>query len=300
MDIVREGAMNRSTNSTTMNDTSSRSHAVLWIFLEKWFIEKMNKSNAFGNEQLVKKRHHWKSLVTVVDLAGSERISKSGSEGLWLQEAKNINKSISALGNVINALSKGKRKSYVPYWDSKLTRLLTDCLGGNSNTTIVACVSPSNHHYDESYSTILFASWAMNVRTNTYLNENIDYKVHGSTGDVRIVNQDIVETNMQLRSEAEEMKNEINELWKQIQRSNTPIHDWSQNLNDLTPSWSVDWSWQTMHTHQQSANTLGQESSPFTKSFVSDRSWIEQTHGTATENQQLIDKFTAVISHLQK
>lgn len=92
-----------------------------------------------------------------MDLAGSERLSKTGSEGLRLEEAKNINKSISALGNCISALASGKSKSHIPFRDSKLTRLLTDSLGGNSRTSLVACVSPSLVHFDETYSTLLFA-----------------------------------------------------------------------------------------------------------------------------------------------
>jgi hypothetical protein len=67
--------------------------------------------------------------LTIVDLAGSERLSKTGSEGMRLEEAKNINKSISALGNCISALSSKKELCHVPFRDSKLTRLLTDSLG---------------------------------------------------------------------------------------------------------------------------------------------------------------------------
>lgn len=179
MYIVWMGAKNRSTNATTMNETSSRSHAVLQIFVETWYIETLEDFEK-GEIRQLRKRHHRKSLMTIVDLAGSERVSKSGSSGVRLLEAKNINKSISALGNVVSALSKGKGNKYVPYWDSKLTRLLTDSLGGNCNTTICACISPYKAHYDETYSTILFASRAMNVRTHTKLNEDVSYKVQGT------------------------------------------------------------------------------------------------------------------------
>jgi hypothetical protein len=92
------------------------------------------------------------SLLTVVDLAGSERISKSGSSGVRLDEAKKINKSISALGNCVAALSdiKGDSNSnHVPFRDSKLTRLLTDCLAGNSRTCLCANVGPSLDSYEE-------------------------------------------------------------------------------------------------------------------------------------------------------
>lgn len=111
-----------------------------------------------------------------MDLAGSERLSKTGSEGMRLKEAQNINKSIAALSNCISALAQEKPLIHVPFRDSKLTRLLTESLGGNSKTTICACISPSLIHYDESYSTLLFATRAMSVRTYVTMNEKIEYK----------------------------------------------------------------------------------------------------------------------------
>lgn len=93
-----------------------------------------------------------------------------------LQEAKNINKSIAALSNCISALASEKSIMHVPFRDSKLTRLLTESLGGNSKTTICACISPSLIHYDESFSTLLFAARAMSVRTFVTMNEKIEYK----------------------------------------------------------------------------------------------------------------------------
>jgi S-methylmethionine-dependent homocysteine/selenocysteine methylase len=110
----------------------------------------------------------------VVDLAGSERLSKTGSEGVRLKEAQNINKSIAALSNCISVLASDKPLSHVPFRDSKLTRLLTDSLGGNSKTTICACIGPSLDNYEESYSTLLFATRAMSVRTYVRLNERIE------------------------------------------------------------------------------------------------------------------------------
>lgn len=125
----------------------------------------------------MKKRHYRKALLTIVDLAGSERLSKTGSEGMRLQEAKNINKSIAALSNCISALASEKSLSHVPFRDSKLTRLLTESLGGNCKTSICACISPSLLHYEESYSTLLFAHRAMAVRTYVTMNEKIEYKI---------------------------------------------------------------------------------------------------------------------------
>ena len=129
---------------------------------------------------LVKKKFSRKALLTVVDLAGSERLSKTGSEGMRLEEAKTINKSIAALSNCIQMLAQQKitktNTNYVPFRDSKLTRLLSESLGGNCKTTICACISPSMLHYDESYSTLLFAIKAMSVRTRVVMNERVEVK----------------------------------------------------------------------------------------------------------------------------
>ena len=109
-------------------------------------------------------------------------MSKTGSEGLRLQEAKNINKSIAALSNCVSALASNKPLNFVPFRDSKLTRLLTESLGGNCKTTICACISPSLIHYDESYSTLLFAARAMSVRTRVNKNEKVEFKYVDENG----------------------------------------------------------------------------------------------------------------------
>lgn len=155
-----------------MNKNSSRSHAVLQVLVEQRWEEDRR-----GGKEGVKKRHHRKALLTIVDLAGSERLSKTGSEGLRLKEAQTINKSIAALSNCISVLASEKSLNHVPFRDSKLTRLLTDSLGGNSKTTICACIGPSLDNYEESYSTLLFATRAMSVRTYVKMNERIEYKM---------------------------------------------------------------------------------------------------------------------------
>ena len=139
-------------------------------------------------------------MLTIVDLAGSERLSKTGSDGLRLQEAKNINKSIAALSNCVSALASKKPLNFVPFRDSKLTRLQTESLGGLI-------------HYDESYSTLLFAARAMSVRTKASRNEKIDFKYvdengrsvsplgQGSQNELYLKNQ-----NSQLLSKQQELK----------------------------------------------------------------------------------------------
>ena len=105
-----------------------------------------------------------------------------------MQEAKNINKSIAALSKCISSLASEKINNHVPFRDSKLTRLLTESLGGNCKTTICACISPSLIHYDESYSTLLFAMRAMSVRTYVTMNEKVEYKIINEQGRSRSIN----------------------------------------------------------------------------------------------------------------
>ena len=97
--------------------------------------------------------------LLLVDLAGSERLGKSGSEGERLVEACRINQSLSALCNVINALTDPKNKGHIPYRSSKLTHLLEESLGGNSKTTMLAAISPAGRNYHETLSTMQVGRW---------------------------------------------------------------------------------------------------------------------------------------------
>ena len=183
--LVHESATNRATCSTSMNRSSSRSHALLLIRVEQWTPPPDeaaastgdapdDRSSVTSSHRIAVKR----SLLSIVDLAGSERVCKSGSDGIRLEEAKRINKSISALGNCIAALASGhghgKTASHIPYRDSKLTRLLTDSLGGNTKTTLCANVGPSLSNYDETFCTLLLATRAMAVKTHVKINEKME------------------------------------------------------------------------------------------------------------------------------
>lgn len=113
-----------------------------------------------------------KGKLNLVDLAGSERQTKTGAAGDRLKEATKINLSLSALGNVISALVDGRRSKHVPYRDSRLTRLLQDSLGGNTKTLMVACVSPAAYNYDETLSTLRYASRAKCISNKPRINED--------------------------------------------------------------------------------------------------------------------------------
>ncbi len=103
-----------------------------------------------------------------MDLAGSERVSKTGAEGQRLKEASKINLSLSTLGNVISALVDGA--PFIPYRDSKLTRILQDSLGGNSRTLMIATVGPSAYNYEETVNTLRYATRAKNIENKPRLN----------------------------------------------------------------------------------------------------------------------------------
>lgn len=107
----------------------------------------------------------------MVDLAGSERLSKTGATGDRLKEATKINLSLSTLCHVISALTDPK-STYIPYRDSKLTRLLQDSLGGNTKTVMIANVGPADYNYDETMNTLRYASRAKNIQNKPRINED--------------------------------------------------------------------------------------------------------------------------------
>jgi hypothetical protein len=160
------GDANRTTASTKMNDTSSRSHAVFTIML-KQIHHDMDTDET--TERMAR--------IRLVDLAGSERAKATEATGARLREGSNINKSLTTLGRVIAALADpkqhrpGKRnKDVVPYRDSILTWLLKDSLGGNSKTAMIACIAPSD--YDETLSTLRYADQAKRIRTRAIVNQD--------------------------------------------------------------------------------------------------------------------------------
>uniref|UniRef100_A0A3Q3NC29 Kinesin-like protein n=1 Tax=Mastacembelus armatus TaxID=205130 RepID=A0A3Q3NC29_9TELE len=154
MDVIDEGKANRHVAVTNMNEHSSRSHSIFLINIKQENVETEKKLSG---------------KLYLVDLAGSEKVSKTGAEGAVLDEAKNINKSLSALGNVISALAEGT-KTHVPYRDSKMTRILQDSLGGNCRTTIIICCSPSVYNEAETKSTLMFGQRAKTIKNTVSVN----------------------------------------------------------------------------------------------------------------------------------
>jgi len=207
---MRLGDNNRTTASTKMNDTSSRSHAVFTIMLKQIHHDLSTDSTT---ERLAR--------IRLVDLAGSERAKATEATGARLREGSNINKSLTTLGRVIAALAdprhgrvhnggKSRSKDVVPYRDSILTWLLKDSLGGNSKTAMIACIAPSD--YDETLSTLRYADQAKHIRTRAIVNQD---SVSAAERDAQIA----------------EMQNTIRELQVQVSLANQAASERSSQHN---------------------------------------------------------------------
>eukprot|EP00405_Crypthecodinium_cohnii_P021973 CAMPEP_0206474398 /NCGR_PEP_ID=MMETSP0324_2-20121206/33464_1 /ASSEMBLY_ACC=CAM_ASM_000836 /TAXON_ID=2866 /ORGANISM="Crypthecodinium cohnii, Strain Seligo" /LENGTH=940 /DNA_ID=CAMNT_0053949565 /DNA_START=1 /DNA_END=2823 /DNA_ORIENTATION=- len=167
---IDQGTANRSVGATQMNATSSRAHTVITIEFKQ--VEKM------GGVENVKV-----SNINLIDLAGSEKAGQTGATGDRLKEGSAINKSLSALGNVIEKLAeksqnpKGKKEVLIPYRESKLTRLLQNALGGSSKTIMICALSPASSNYEETLSTLRYADRAKKIKNAAVVNENPQEKL---------------------------------------------------------------------------------------------------------------------------
>jgi kinesin family member 5 len=151
------GQRSRATASTNMNLESSRSHSIFLVTI---------------NQKDVNTGSQKSGMLYLVDLAGSEKVGKTGASGQTLEEAKKINKSLSALGMVINSLTDGK-STHIPYRDSKLTRILQESLGGNSRTSLIINCSPSSYNDAETISTLRFGVRAKSIKNKAKINAEL-------------------------------------------------------------------------------------------------------------------------------
>ncbi|CAJ0964761.1 unnamed protein product [Ranitomeya imitator] len=153
LQMLANGNLNRTQHPTDANATSSRSHAVFQIYV------KQKDRTASINQDIRMAK------MSLIDLAGSERASTTNAKGERQREGANINRSLLALINVINALADAKnKKAHIPYRDSKLTRLLKDSIGGNCRTVMIAAISPSCLSYDDTYNTLKYANRAKEIK----------------------------------------------------------------------------------------------------------------------------------------
>ncbi|NXL36737.1 KI18A protein, partial [Glaucidium brasilianum] len=155
LQMLDYGNKNRTQHPTDVNASSSRSHAVFQIYLRQ-----QDKTASINQNVRIAK-------MSLIDLAGSERANVTNAKGARFREGTNINRSLLALGNVINALADPKsKKQHIPYRNSKLTRLLKDSLGGNCRTIMIAAVSPSSLFYDDTYNTLKYANRAKDIKSS--------------------------------------------------------------------------------------------------------------------------------------
>ncbi|XP_078587891.1 kinesin-like protein KIF18A [Branchiostoma floridae x Branchiostoma japonicum] len=185
--MLEYGNQNRTQHPTDANATSSRSHAVFQVFVR----QKDRTANISSDVRVAK--------MSLIDLAGSERATVTTNRGARFREGANINKSLLALGNCINALADPQYKGHIPYRNSKLTRLLKDSLGGNCRTVMIAAVSPSSLSYEDTHNTLKYANRAKNIRCTLKKNVvSVDFHVSRYA--------QICE---ELRKEVSELKNKI-------------------------------------------------------------------------------------------
>ncbi|XP_068163068.1 kinesin-like protein KIF21A isoform X2 [Antennarius striatus] len=175
---LKMGALSRTTASTQMNVQSSRSHAIFTIHLCQVRVcspdnNDNSTDNRLANNSEINEFETLTAKFHFVDLAGSERLKRTGATGDRAKEGISINCGLLALGNVISALGdRSKRSTHVPYRDSKLTRLLQDSLGGNSQTVMIACISPSDRDFMETLNTLKYANRARNIKNKVVVNQD--------------------------------------------------------------------------------------------------------------------------------
>lgn len=274
MGLIEEGKQNRHISVTNMNEHSSRSHSV--------FLINVKQENLDNQKQLTGKLY-------LVDLAGSEKVSKTGAEGQTLDEAKNINKSLSALGNVISALADGN-KSHIPYRDSKLTRILQESLGGNSRTTIIICGSPASFNEMETKSTLEFGRRAKTIKNTVIVNEALTAEEWKRRYEKE-------------RDKANKLRNQLTALENELSRwrgGEAVPRDEQLNLKEIDTS-SLSESVQDLNLYQSLGYTGGGQTQPIDQE---ERMKIEEErtrlYAQVDDKDEEISRQSSLIERLKK
>ncbi|KAI1230886.1 hypothetical protein IHE44_0008318, partial [Lamprotornis superbus] len=220
---LKQGALSRTTASTQMNVQSSRSHAIFTIHLCQTRVcarpELVNEevSSLLDGSQPAAEYETLTAKFHFVDLAGSERLKRTGATGERAKEGISINCGLLALGNVISALGdQSKKVVHVPYRDSKLTRLLQDSLGGNSQTIMIACVSPSDRDFMETLNTLKYANRARNIK-----NKVVGKRVIGEDGSEGY--SDLFRENTMLQKENSALRMRVKAMQEAIDAINSRV-----------------------------------------------------------------------------
>ncbi|KAK8928728.1 Kinesin-like protein FLA10 [Platanthera zijinensis] len=205
MQLLQQGNRNRTTEPTRVNETSSRSHAILQIITEYQVKESLNVDTRVGK-------------LSLIDLAGSERALATDLRTQRSIEGANINRSLLALSSCINALVEGKR--HIPYRNSKLTQLLKDSLGGPCNTVMIANISPGHFSFSETQNTLHWADRAKEIRTkaSSAIDETTDIPETGQTKLLLVLQKE----NSELRQQAIRLQQKLLNLQAQALSSQSP------------------------------------------------------------------------------
>jgi len=218
-EIVLQGNLRRTQSPTHANETSSRSHAVLQVH-----VTQSPRTAAITEQRTM-------ATLSIIDLAGSERAAATTNMGQRMVEGANINKSLLALGNCINALCEsGGAIRHVPYRNSKLTRLLKFSLGGNCKTVMIVCVAPTSNHFDDTHNTLVYAERATKIKTKVVTRNvvNVDRHVGRYVEAINRLNLEIAELKEKLAgkrgSELDIQARKKTECKLEVERSRKDVH----------------------------------------------------------------------------
>ncbi|KAL6453692.1 kif1 Kinesin-related protein 1 [Candida maltosa Xu316] len=223
--LLNLGNSQRSTAATSMNDKSSRSHAIITLTLKQTKFENCSAGDLDETSSIGEASEEMISNIKLVDLAGSERLQKTKVYGQQdrIKEGTLINKSLAVLGRCINLLS-GNPSSVVPYRESVLTYLLKENLAGNSKTCMICCVSPID--YDESHQTLIYANEVKKIKTLAKANKTKLSNVPINWQQLQQNDQTVIDS---LRTEIETLTNKLNQMETSTQISN-PISNMIEYL----------------------------------------------------------------------
>jgi myosin heavy subunit len=276
--LLKKGNTNRATAATSLNQTSSRSHMVLLVECTSGL------EGQPGN----------KGTLYLVDLAGSERVRKSEVAGDHLKEAGHINKSLSALGNVMEALD--RKASHVPYRDSKLTYLLQDALGGNSRTMMVVAVTPLDVAYDESVHALQFATRVRRIQIGAaqrnVTSKNLEETVKALTSEMKTLSMQKKKTDTQLNS----LKKDNDRVQQKLQNlstarktqtnDNKTLDVLRKNNNEMATRWQKE-----KTAREETAEELEKAKKELEKAK---RQLAKSTHEQESFNSKLLEKERAL------
>lgn len=261
MQLLFLGNSNRTISPTEANATSSRSHAVLQVN-----VRQRPRTASIVTEFSV-------ATMSIIDLAGSERASSTKGRPQGRNEGANINRSLLALGNCINALCDVGKKSHIPYRDSKLTRLLKFSLGGNCRTVMIVCISPTSQYYEETHNTLKYASRAKSIKMKLRRN-TVKVDMHVSQY-VKII---------------QELKKEVAELKSKVSGESRTTRKRSLEMVEPRPSLSV--LGERFSSIRQSEEKIGQITacSDITDAYLSTLSeWSKMLGNKAAPYQKSIE-----------